>query len=212
MTDLTKIISTPLDLPLFQPDSWEDFWRIWKQDAQTFRRHHPDASGNGAMEPGWNGFVWEITGNKDVPMFITTIKDYSDVFPKFRSQIDQLPFTTRRIQFISNYKPIGEHRDGLYLTNDVKDIPLAPRIMLHDENALPSFYYTKRYNTKKHYQILPKETNSFAFKNETTYHGADYRGKLKIICSLVISDVDISAWTKLLEHSAEKYSKFVIKE
>jgi len=211
MIPIEQLISVPLDLPKFEPDSWDDFWRIWNEDAQIFKRHHPDASGNGQAEPGWKGFVWEITGNKDIPMFITTIKDYSDIFPKLRAQIDALPFTTRRIQFISNYRPIGEHQDGLYLTKDTIIGPTAPRILFYDENKLPTFYYTKKHrDEKKYYQFMPSDTNSFAFDNERTWHGATYAGKQKIICSMVISDIDIPAWTKLLERSVEKYQRYCI--
>lgn len=211
MIPIEQIISVPLDLPKFEPDSWADFWRVWNEDAKIFKRHHPDANGNGQAEPGWKGFVWEITGNKDIPMFITTIKDYSDVFPKLRAQIDALPFTTRRIQFISNYRVIGEHRDGLYLTKDTIVGPTAPRIMFYDANTEPTFYYTKkRLDAKKYYQTLPEDTNSFAFDNDRTYHGAVYANRLKIMCSLVISDIDLPAWTELLQRSAEKYQSYCI--
>ena len=136
---------------------------------------------------------------------------YSDIFPKLRAQIDALPFTTRRIQFISNYKPIGEHQDGLYLTKDTIIGPTAPRILFYDENKLPTFYYTKKHrDEKKYYQFMPNDTNSFAFDNERTWHGATYAGKQKIICSMVISDIDIPAWTKLLERSVEKYQRYCI--
>jgi hypothetical protein len=144
-------------------------------------------------------------------MFITTIKDYSDVFPKLRAQIDALPFTTRRIQFISNYRLIGEHRDGLYLTKDTIVGPTAPRIMFYDANTEPTFYYTKkRLDAKKYYQTLPEDTNSFAFDNDRTYHGAVYANRLKIMCSLVISDIDQPAWTALLQRSTEKYQSYCI--
>lgn len=205
-----NILGAPLDLPRFEPDNWDDFWNIWHTDATKFVRVTADAQGNNSREPGWKGLVWDFNrpDTKDAfTMFSTTVKDYSSVFPGWRRSMEEhFPFTIRRISFLSNYHAIGPHRDGQVLTDHLPYAP-AVRILLVDENSVPTFWLSKYRSqyASKFYIDLPPETNSFVYHNMKTYHAADYHGRQKILMMLIFDQIDEQAWRKLLIRSYQKW-------
>ena len=81
MSSVDDMLAVPLDLPRFEPDSWETFWKIWEEDAVRYVRLKPDAQGNN-VDPGWDGFVWDFYRPeiKDTfTMYDVTVRDYSSV-------------------------------------------------------------------------------------------------------------------------------------
>ena len=115
---MRDLLALPLDLPVFQPDDWNTFWKIWMADARIYRRVKRDSAGNTNPYPGWHGFSWTFGHPDTTPMTMFDIveRDYSDVFPKWRASMEEaFPFRIHRMIFQSNYKQIGEHRDGMRL-------------------------------------------------------------------------------------------------
>lgn len=210
MIQINDILATPLDLPRFEPDSWEKFWEIWETDAQRFVRAKSDAQGNNQKEPGWDGLVWdffrpEVTDS--FTMFKTTVKDYSDVFPCWRAKMEEhFPFKIRRIAFLSNYHAIRPHRDGMILTDHLP-YASAVRIMLVDDNHTPTFWFAKERSTEseRFYMDLPAETNTFVYNNPKIYHAADYHGKRKILMMPIFDEIDEKKWFDILCRSQSKW-------
>lgn len=210
ISNVDDILVTPLNLPRFEPDSWEKFWEIWKTDAQRFIRVKPDAQGNNAKEPGWDGLVWDFFRpevNDSFTMFKTTVKDYSDIFPRWRASLEEhFPFKIRRISFLSNYHAIGPHRDGMVLTDHLP-YASAVRIMLVDDNDTPTIWFSKQQSeySPRFYINLPKETNTFVYNNPRVYHSADYYGKRKILMMLIFDQIDEKRWSDLLSSSRDRW-------
>ena len=210
MSNVNDILAVPLDLPRFEPDSWETFWKIWEEDAMQFLRLKPDAQGNNAKEPGWNGLVWDFfrPDLKDsFTMFKTTVKDYSDVFPRWRESMERnFPFRIRRISFLNNYREIGPHKDGLILTDHLP-YAAAVRILLVDDNKVPTFWFSKEQSVKsdRFYMDLPPETNTFVYNNPKIYHAADHHGKRKILMMLIFDQIDEKKWVDLLSRSRDRW-------
>jgi hypothetical protein len=210
--DINKILAVPLKIPKLQPDSWENFWKVWERDARRYMRLAPDSAGNTGKVPGWTGFVWELHPlevRKWQTMWDVTTNDYSNEFPEMRKIIDALPFKTFRVLFQSNYSEINEHRDGM---NNTDHLPYAcaVRFMFYDANTEPNFYFCKTLNGDRTYLKLPEETNAFVYNNPKLYHAAHYLGKFKIIAHLVIADIDEEKWFNILKDSATCYSEFCL--
>ena len=203
--NINNILLTQLDLPKFELDDWDLFWKIWKSDSSDYLRKQKDSQGNGQLAPGWDGFCWEFNIEKHgtQKMWGVTCKDYTEYFPKFRATIDSLPFETIRILFQSNRNPINQHKDGCP-TTDHLEYPTGVRIIIHDENTQPNFYIVKN-KTEKIYVDLKNDTNTFVYNNPKVLHAADYHGKFKIIAHLVIKDLDEPSYKELLLRSVNKY-------
>lgn len=131
--------------------------------------------------------------------------DATKIFPELYEQVFEL-FPYKEIFFIrfwSNTRPVDLHRDQDWTYN----LPLSCRSIIYDENSDPTFYVAKNKgnDTKLDYVILPDDTNSFAFNNGAFLHGADHKGKSKIL--MVVSGIpDINKYNKLLKSSVNKYN------
>ena len=209
MSSVDDMLAVPLDLPRFEPDSWETFWKIWEEDAVRYVRLKPDAQGNN-VDPGWDGFVWDFYRPeiKDTfTMYDVTVRDYSSVFPRWRASMEShLPFRIRRILFLSNQRAIRPHRDGIILTDHLP-YPAAFRILLTDDNTVPTFWFSKERSveSERFYMDLPPETNTFVYNNPKIYHAADYHGKRKILMMPIIDDIDEKKWFDILYRSQDRW-------
>ncbi len=205
--DINKILVTPLKLPKLEPASWDHFWQVWQRDAKQYTRRAADSAGNNKLYPGWNGLVWELHPpevHKWQTMWDVTTKDYSSEFPEMRAIIDALPFKTIRVLFQSNYAEIGEHTDGMSLTDHLP-YACAVRYMFYDSNTEPNFYFCRKLKGERTYLKLPEDTNAFTYNNPKLYHAAHYLGKLKIVAHFVIDKIDEEKWFKILEDSVTAY-------
>lgn len=209
MIKIDDILATPLDLPRFEPDSWEDFWKIWNEDAARYIRLKPDSQGNNSA-PGWNGLVWDFFRPEvkdSLTMFITTVKDYSPLFPRWRASMESsFPFKINRILFLNNDREITPHRDGMVLTDHLT-YASAVRILLVDENPKPTFWFSKEKSkeSRRFYMDLPPETNTFVYNNPRIYHSADYHGHRKILMMLILDHIDEQKWFELLLRSSKRW-------
>ena len=203
--DINKILAMPLALPKFEPDSWDTFWNIWERDKTLYVRLRPDSVGNNSPVPSWQGFNWHFDHSHKFTMFDIPSNDYSDIFPKFKKQLeDFFPFKILNILFQSNVKTIDLHKDGNPHTDHLP-YPASVRILLHDPNKEPNFYFLNKNLIQGKFLKLPEDTNSFVFNNPKILHGAKFYGQEKILMHIVCNDIDELRWFELLSNSYNKY-------
>lgn len=204
--NVDNLLALPLDLPKFEPDSWDTFWHIWNRDTRQYKRLLKDSAGNNSSIPHWEGFSWEWT-DQHQKMFDVHCGDYSNDFPILKKKLEEhLPFTIVRILFQSNLKEIPLHQDGNPLTDHLS-YATSFRTLIYDENDRETFYinHSGMKPTDRFYMQLPEGTNSFVYNNPKVRHAADYFSKRKILMHFVVKDFDEDRWFKLLESSYEKY-------
>jgi len=213
MKDINKILALPIKVPKLEPDNWDTFWKIWKENAVGYKRLAPDRVGNNGMEVTWNGFIWDLVDPNPKPgMWDVNFVNLDLVFPKLKEQIDQLPFKTHKILFQSNIIPVALHKDGMKLTDHLP-YACAYRSMFYDSNPNPNFFFQRNRFSEKQFLKMPENTNSFVYNNPKIYHGATYEGHFKIIAHFVIGNIDEPRWFKILEDSYSEYKDiFVITE
>lgn len=206
--NVNDLLALPLDLPKFEPDNWDTFWHIWNRDSRQYKRLQPDSAGNNNPIPHWEGFCWEWTDTPQT-MFDVVCGDYSNDFPKLKSQLEELPLTIVRIMFQSNLIVIPLHRDGNPATDHLS-YATSFRSLIYDENDRETFYinHSRMAPGEKFYVKLPEDTNSFVYNNPKVRHAADYLSKKKILMHFVCKDFDEERWFKLLESSYEKYKDY----
>lgn len=203
--NVNDILAIPLNLPRFEPDDWSVFWKIWEEDKREYKRLHPDSAGNNSPIPSWNGFAWNFNPEHRVTMFDILSKDYSEVFPNLYDRLlKSFPFDIEAILFQSNRKAITLHKDGNMFT-DKLPYPASVRILLHDPNPEPNFYFVNPYNNTAKFLNLPEDTNTFVFNNPKILHGASYSGKEKILMHIICKNINEPVWFKLLQDSYYLY-------
>ena len=202
-----NLVWTVLDAPLIQPNDWNFFWAAWNKHAGSSHIIKSDPAGNVASEnsksidffKGLNIYAKHPSmlenNHWQVPFL-----DYKEIFPNV---LDDLHAACPRAEIIfcrlwMSNQPIPYHRD--YAPESV-----AIRSMIYNENPLPTF---KVYHPKGgvNYADLPKETNMFAYNNETCLHGSNREvGVNKIILLTLHNLKDKDMMIEHFKRSAEKY-------
>lgn len=176
------IIATPLDLPNLEPDNWEVFWQLWKENAAPLvkRSMNTDYSivpvNDSTLWIGMDIFKKEFRSKIDNRALDTThwdaqYVDISSLLPNFYKSLESLPINNIfRVRLISNLKPIPAHTDD---NSDKWSI----RYFLYNENTQPVWYFTPpgvENKNNKSYFSLPEETNWVAYNDKHCWHGSDY--------------------------------------
>jgi len=225
------IAALPLDLPRFELDSIDEFWRIWNSEVSRVDRQHIDRGAAGIENVSstytqWDGIALyedeSLLGNaawrtKVSPNLAASQPNY------IKSIIDNLPFVRiRSIRLWSSLRTIPAHYDGnMPASLDGKlRFPTEIRLFLDDQNPTETFWITPVSISKphtdipdehKHYIKLPADTNTFAWNNEDFLHGADYDPQYKKILVVIKGWIDVNRLEVLLDRSLEKYYNYTIK-
>ena len=225
------IAALPLDLPRFELDSIDEFWRIWNSEVSRVDRQHIDRGAAGIENASntytqWDGIALyedeSLLGNAAWRTKVSPNLAASQ--PKYiKSIIDNLPFVRiRSIRLWSSLRTIPAHYDGnMPASIDGKlRFPTEIRLFLDDQNPTETFWITPVSISKphsdipdehKHYIKLPADTNTFAWNNEDFLHGADYDPKYKKILVVIKGWIDVNRLEVLLDRSLEKYYNYTIK-
>ena len=227
------IAALPLDLPKFELDSSEEFWRIWNAEKERVSRQSIDRGAVGANTPSlehsqWDGLAMyeDLVLLKDAAWRTKLNNDLARTQPKYMSSIfQQLPFVKiRSIRMWSSHCVIPPHYDGNMpsVLDGVMHFPTEVRLMLDDKNPEETFWLcsSAKYkpNTKvnipiedRHYVKLPEDTNTFVWNNEDYLHGADFDPQYRKILVVIKGWVDVKRLEELLDRSISKYSNYVIR-
>ncbi len=225
------VVSLPLDLQPFEFDDPGAFWDLWTKENYVVWRNHIDRGSSNLTNPElshtqWHGMaLYEDMDLYDHGSWGTKITDETrSICPKMVERMfDELPFVRlRSIRLWSAHKEIPAHYDGNMPDSlDGKMFfPTEIRVMLQDDNPNPTFWLTSakehKPNTivpqdKKHYVVLPPDTNTFAWNNEDYLHGADFDGENRKVLAVIKGWVDLDKLESLIDKSIEKYKDFVLK-
>jgi hypothetical protein len=225
------IAAMALDLPKFEPDSWENFWRIWNDEKDRVWRNHIDRGALGTNKPSLDHTQWDGMSIYELPEFYAEgawgskiCQPMIDANPIFiKNILERLPFVkTRSIRLWSAHKTIPLHYDGNMPSSlDGKmQFPTEIRIMLDDKNPRETFWLacanefkpnTNVEESRRLYVRLPIETNTFAWNNESFLHAADFDPAYRKILVVIKGWVDIERLERLLDSSIAKYPNYVIK-
>jgi hypothetical protein len=227
------IAALPLDLPKFELDSPDDFWRIWNNEKERVARQTIDRGAIGATSPSlehsqWDGLAMyeDLVLLKDAAWKTKLSYELAQTQPNYMMSLFQkLPFVRiRSIRMWSSNCVIPAHYDGNMpsLLDGVMHFPTEIRLMLDDKNPSETFWLcsSAKYkpNTKegiplddRYYVTLPSDTNTFAWNNEDYLHGADYDPQYRKILVVIKGWVDVTRLEELLDRSIAKYPSYVIR-
>lgn len=225
------IAALPLALPRIEPDSWENFWRIWNEEKDRVWRNHIDRGAVGNVNPSMDHTQWDGMSIYELPELYKEgawgskiCQPMIDANPNFiKTILEILPFVkTRSIRLWSAHTTIPLHYDGnMPASLDGKmQFPTEIRIMLNDKNPQETFWLANASKFKPHtnvdaehrlYVKLPNDTNTFAWNNETFLHAADFDPAFRKILVVVKGWVDVERLEELLDRSIEKYPNYVLR-
>jgi hypothetical protein len=204
------VLYTPLDIPVIHDDLFAE-WYFEK--AKPVVKIKEDVANH---QKGYGGFVSVNVfphGDPDNASIwsINLQPEWFTKFPKMYQQImDTLPVKTiHNINMWSSTNGVKAHRDH----NHFIDIPLAFRIMSHDENPNPTLYTGESCPDTEwidsnpfFYCKTPKTTNTFVWNNLRTKHGSFHDpSKRKILLILSTFNIDWKKYDLLLEKSISKF-------
>jgi hypothetical protein len=198
-------LSTILDIPRIVPDDWDTWWDYWNKESKRLSKVY--ASQNG--EPGlnhWHGV--QIYGDDTVfdPWDIKTV-DCQHLFPKMFETIFSLPINIQRIRAVKSLGMFTPHKDHPFPL-------LSCRVMFHDTNPTPTFFYLA--NNKVSFQHVPKleeenNSNTWIYPDQSCDHGTFHSTDYEKILFMILGEWDTEKLNELIDRSLEKYKDFVIK-
>jgi hypothetical protein len=215
--DWKEYCYVPLDLPRFdRPDIVDWFY----QNTKPTKKIHITPLNPSIKEVGFNTaeiYYNGSTGANRTSRFRTINErpDFIETFPEFYNQIiEAFPFKSfNYLMFLNSIDDIEYHRDQ----ETVFDGPSQFRIMMHDENPLPTLGFVDvKPNeavdmTKVFYEQRPTETNSLAWNNLRLKHGSAYNPKYrKLILGILDYELDIDRFHDLMKRSVDKYKKYAM--
>lgn len=231
--DLLGISWLPIPNTVIEPDDWELFWKLWKQEKIA-------SSPQDYKSVAWDTLcIWkspDLTEEDVQKIYPQRIVDWEKHFPKMLAEIKALmPYEKIwKITLASNTKRIPSHVDAPL--NPKYQIlhpwPNSVRILLYDENPKDTFYLTRwpekilnkgkiqnlqdmsewgileePPNADKSYVRLPIHSNAFIYANGPFLHGADYHGKTKILV-LIWGRPDSQKWKQKLKELKEDFPQY----
>jgi hypothetical protein len=226
------IAYTPLDIPAIGPDHWPTFLSIWNERKDRYYKQRPDARamhkhGNRSAKGEWLGLeMWEDPNPGRRVWSCPYVPEIKETNPTMVNMIEELlPFEIIwSVKFMRSTDMVGIHQEGPMTTTMH---PREFRIMLFDENPIPTFYLTPIKNRitadqsidiqeakrtgQKLYMSPPKENNSFVFNNETCYHGSDYNPAYSKVIISFRGYLDLDRYDELMSRSIKKFENQIIR-
>lgn len=209
----------PLDIPKIEFDDYAEFMDFWEKEhidvvrltpctAEPFtKENHPLGKFSNYYKPQFKGlhiYTWDPDNfyANEIGIFAHKYKTHP-MFNKIIEQVkDLFPFHKVEHMYIwESVKPVYPHRDQAYFFK----CPTEFRIMLHDDNTVPTLYTADVEHGDINYVDLDGlDTNSFCWSNGSQIHGSDYYGKRKqLLC--INATLDPDKMDILLERSISKY-------
>jgi hypothetical protein len=227
------IVYLPLDLPKFELDNADEFWKIWNTEKENVARQLIDRGAVGAKNPSLERTQWDgLALYEDAKLLkdaawktkVSTKLAYSQ--PRYLKRIfEELPYVRiRSIRLWSAHRAITAHYDGNMPPelDGIMRFPTEIRIKLADQNPKETFWLCSSEkhepNSKKripkadrYYINLPNDTNTFTWNNEDYLHGADFDPRYRKILVVIKGWVDVTRLEELLDRSIAKYPDYVVR-
>jgi hypothetical protein len=192
---MNNIISTPLIFPKVEPNNWDEWWNVWKQNSKTLLKV---TKNHNRLQAPWKGmdiFIAKGVDPINITGYVAPYVDCSNLFSTLFDNIDQLPIDVRVIRAVSSFQKVYPHSD---LTTE----SFSVRSLLYDNNLKSTFYYN--FDDKQVYQQLPSDSNTWGYWDHKCKHGTDYHaGYFKILLMYIGEEklnIDIS---KSINHYAD---------
>lgn len=207
-----------LDIPKIEIEDIDEFKSIWKKESADVLRCKPDAAEPWTKEkhPLKESSSWNVASFKGLHLYNNeimspisegsfTAKLYTGDNKQLKRLLEQVydyfPIHTMFEVFIwQSTREIKPHRDRGHRWK----CPTEFRVMLHDENEIPTLYVADIKDRDVHYIDCPEDTNSFCWSNGTQVHGSDYYDKKKWILCIKGAPHSIN-YDQLISRSIEKY-------
>ncbi len=202
-----KYMYTPLAVPPIYATDKEKFVDWYFSVAKAVKKIKPDIAGGGTSMYSHFHSVDSPHSVSDGIWETNIRKDIFKVFPELADQIMQLPFRTiPRFSIWSSSMPINEHRDH----TPWLDLPMAFRIMLHDENPRPTLYLREdpMFAQPRNTFLVPRvdDSNTFAWNNLRAVHSSiHFSNQRKILLIFISPSIDPKRYKALLDTSIDRY-------
>ena len=198
---MSKIISAPLVFPKIEPDNWEEWWKVWDDEAVPVKK--VQTSHNNLQSP-WIGFDLYVAPDKEeAAKFHYDFKNINrpDLFSKFFNNLDEFPLDINIMRVASTFVAARPHRD-------FTEPAVSVRAMLYDSNPAATWYYI--FDNKKIYLNLPPDTNSWIYPDHESLHGTDFKPPYKKILLMFFGTLKLGHPKTSFDNSLAKYTDYII--
>lgn len=211
----------PLDIPRIEPNDKVAFKQWWVEASKPIKKTKADISGTiDSYHDAFNGV--NSLGSSNENYDVNVRPEMFDLFPEIKAGLAAFPFDKPpEFTIWSSTRALKAHRDSV----PVRDLPCAFRVMLYDENPMPTLYLKENptdeviaHNpTPNSQEVLPgsfvapniSATNSFAWNNIRTVHYSIY-DPAYMKCIVIIRNAlfNLDKYEDLLIRSIEKYKDY----
>jgi hypothetical protein len=188
------IITTPLDLPLVQPNDWESWWNVWhghKQLAVKTKKNHNTTQSN------WLGLdLYKKPGT--VTNYEAPLAPQEPVVVDLCEQVLSWPIDITCIRVLENLEPIRLHSDHAFEYHSIRSMLWSD----YPEHT----WYLEHNDTKRNIR-MPAETNTFYYLDGPVKHASRFKqGHTKGL--LVVFGKFRDSMIDLVQSSAIKYKDY----
>ena len=198
---MQNILSTPLHLPRVEPINWDNWWTLWYKESRPVKKIQTN---HNTYTAPWRGFdIWVKPGidTEETTKYKSKNLNCPELFPSIFDNIDQFPIDIEVVRFVSSIGEVFPH-------TDYDSESLSVRSLVYDNNVRPNFYYLK--DTKREYQLLPPDTNTWAYWDHKRKHGTNwYFGHSKILITYFGKPRE-GVYQDMLTKNAQQYQEYVI--
>lgn len=203
------IVATPLDLPLIEPDDWELFWQIWRENSDFVikkeKTRHKESIAQVGEKSIWRGLDIYKMNKLELSAWRAPYFDIRSSLPKMYQQLSELKIFSflERVRIIESLIDIGPHTDD---NLDRWNI----RALFYCKDPSPQWYFNRPNLHVLDIKPLklPDSTNWFAYNDKNCYHGSKYNKRYPKLILQLYGMFFIG--NDLLKQSMEKYKDYVI--
>lgn len=198
---MEKLLSVPLQVPKIEPTDWNKWWPLWYKESQVIRKI---SNNHNARSAPWRGFdVWVKPGidSEEHTKYKSKNLNCPELFSSIFDNLDKFPIDIEIVRVVSSFGPVLPH-------TDYDSEWLSVRSLIYDNNIKPNFYYLN--GGEKQYQLLPEDTNTWAYWDHKRKHGTEwYFGHSKILITY-FGKLKANSFSNILELGLKNYSNFAI--
>lgn len=171
------VISSPLQIPIIQPNNWDKWWDLWFNEASAVQKISKNHNQYAAPWKGLDIWVKDGIDAESETQYRAKNLNCLELFDSIFDNLDQFPIDIDIVRAVSSMGHVLPHHDSVCDS-------LSVRSLLYDNNIKSTFYY--QIDNKKVYQKLPPTTNTWMYWDHKRKHGTDYYfGHSKILITYI---------------------------
>lgn len=197
-------VSVPLIFPKIVPDNWDEWLKIWEKNKKFVPKIEQTPNAGQALWFGFDIYVKEGIDADKITKYHCENLNCPELFPSLFDNLDKFPMDIYVVRVLQSISKVQPHQDYPLESNSH-----SIRTLLLDTNDKPNWFYTLS-DDEKIYLKLPKETNTWYYKDSLIKHGTDFNpGKFKqlIVYRGKIKEQQLN---DLLRVSISKYENYSI--